>query len=68
MAQHDVDRVVRSLLSSVALREYFTQDPLCVLVVLLVSTDIELTVDEVRALLRMPRTIWGPEAGPLVLS
>ena len=58
MSQHSVSFVIHALLTDENLRDRFATSPMEVLVDLHLSTDIELTLDEVEALVRASRDVW----------
>ena len=60
MSQHSLNLVIHALLADQNLRDRFATSPMDVLVDLHLSTDIELTLDEVEALVRASRDVWHP--------
>ncbi len=58
MSQHSVSFVIHALLTDQNLRDQFAMSPMDVLVDLHLSADIELTLDEVAALVRASRDVW----------
>jgi hypothetical protein len=60
MSQHSVSFVIHALLTDQNLRDRFAMSPIDVLVDLHLSADIELTLDEVEALVRASRDVWRP--------
>jgi hypothetical protein len=67
MSQHSVSLVIHALLTDQNLRDRFAMSPMDVLVDLQLAADIELTLDEVEALVRASRDVWHP-TGRLTLA
>jgi hypothetical protein len=65
MSQHAVSLVIHALLVSQDLRDRFGISPMEVLVDLHLSTDIELTLDEVEALVQASSDIWRSTGGAI---
>ena len=63
MALQAVSSVIHVLLTDQHLRDRFAVSPMEVLVDLHLSADIELTRDEMDALIRAGRAIWRPTGG-----
>jgi hypothetical protein len=60
MPQDAVSFVIHALLTDQNLRDRFAMSPMEVLVDLHLSADIELTLDELEALVRASRDVWCP--------
>ena len=60
MSQHSVSFIIHALLTDQSLRDRFAMSPMDVFVDLQLSADIELTLDEVEALVRACRDVWRP--------
>jgi hypothetical protein len=60
MSQHSVSYIIHALLTDQNLRDRFAMSPIDVLVDLHLSANIELTLDEVEALVRASRDVWRP--------
>ena len=60
MSPHSVSFIIHALLTDQTLRDRFAMSPMDVLVDLHLSADIELTLDEVEALIRASRDVWRP--------
>ena len=60
MSQHSVSFIIHALLTDQTLRDQFAMSPMDVLVDLHLSADIELTLDEVEALVGASRDVWCP--------
>ena len=65
MSHHAVSLVIHALLVSQDLRDRFAIAPMQVLVDLHLSTEIELTLDEVEALVQASPDIWR-STGPAI--
>jgi hypothetical protein len=63
MSQQAVSFVIHTLLTDQDLRNRFALSPMEVLVDLHLSGDIELTLDEVEALVRVSPDVWRSIAG-----
>lgn len=63
MSQQAVSFVIHALLADRDLRDRFAMSPMEVLVDLHLSADIELTVDEVEALVQASPDAWRPIGG-----
>jgi len=63
MSQQAVSFVINTLLTNPDLRDQFAMSPLEVLVDLHLSADIELTLDEVEALVLASPDLWRSTAG-----
>ena len=63
MSQQAVNFVIHALLADRDLRDRFAMSPMEVLVDLHLSADIELTVDEVEALVQASPDVWRPIGG-----
>ena len=63
MAPQAVSFVIHVLLTDQHLRDRFTESPMEVLVDLHLSADIELTRDEIEALVLTGPAIWRPSGG-----
>lgn len=63
MSQHAVTLVIHALLTDQNLRERFAIAPMEVLVHLHLSTDIELTLHEVEALVQASPDLWRSTGG-----
>jgi hypothetical protein len=60
MSQHSVRFVIHALLTDQHLRDRFATSPLDLLVDLHLLADIELTLDEVEALVGASPDVWRP--------
>ena len=60
MSRQAVDFVIEALLTDWDLREGFVRDPLGMLADLHIGVGLELTLDEMRALIRTDPEVWSP--------
>ena len=65
MSKNAVSLVIHALLVSQSLRDRFARSPMEVLVDLHLSTDIELTLDEVAALVQASPGVWRSTGGAI---
>jgi hypothetical protein len=63
MSQQAVSFVIHALVADRDLRDRFVMSPMKVLVDLHLSADIELTLDEVEALVQASPDVWRPIRG-----
>ena len=62
MSHRGVEYVMQRLLTDWQLRDRFSREPFGVLAELGLTTNVELTVDEMRAFLRVDPEVWYPNA------